>query len=95
MTSCRLLRMQQSPRSSSGTPGPADERAADDHASRAESLSTESADQATARQQTELEEIELLSELMILANRAAAKAPTYEIDQALGLRDELARRNAS
>jgi hypothetical protein len=44
---------------------------------------------------TELDEIELLAELMILANKATAKAQTDEIDQALGLGHDLAHRNAS
>lgn len=95
MARCRLLRMQQSLPSNPEVPGPANSRAADDHAVHAEAAGAELADHTAARQQTELEEIELLAELMILANRAAAKAPAYEIDQALGLGDELARRNAS
>jgi hypothetical protein len=46
-------------------------------------------------ERTELEEIELLAELMILANKATAKAQTDEIDQALGLSHDLTHRNAS
>ena len=54
-----------------------------------------SADRLTPGERTELEEIELLAELMILANRAPVKAASDEIDEALGLVDHLERRNAS
>jgi hypothetical protein len=50
------------------------------------------------RERTELEEIELLSELMILANNVAntadATAPVGEIDRALGVSHDLISRNA-
>jgi len=58
-------------------------------------VASDAAGRLSPREQTELEEIELLAELMILANRASAKAPDYEIDQALGLGGQLERRNAS
>lgn len=80
-TGCTLLRMQQS----SGSAASGERADAPPESPLCPALTT-SVPRSDSDESAELEEIELLSELMILANGAPAKAPTYEIDQALGLR---------